>query len=56
MSLNLIRGIVRPVVLLVAVLATVYFVVAGTPVPDQWWQLASVMIAYFFIDRQAAKP
>lgn len=50
------RGIVRPVVLLGALAATVAFLWTGRTVPEAWWTLLGTVVAYFFMQRQQAPP
>lgn len=53
--LETLRGAVRPVTLLLAVSATIFYIILGIPVPESWWTLVGIYSTYFFVSRQQAK-
>ncbi len=52
---ELVRGLVRPTIAWIAVLATIAFIVAGTYMPDRWWDIVVMVIGLYFGSRAAEK-
>lgn len=52
--IELIRASVRPIVTVLAMLATVLFIAFGVGIPDQWWIVVTGISAWWFSSRQKA--
>jgi len=48
---NLVRGITRPLLVLIALLATVAFIWYGKDIPPPWWPIVVGAMGWWFYDR-----
>ncbi len=55
MNLKLIRGMTRPAITFILVLATALFLAFRVPMPDQWWALVAAAVGFWFISRVVEK-
>ncbi len=52
---EMVRGITRPLLTLIWLLATVVYLWFGLAPPEAWWALGVVMIGWWFYDRTKQK-
>ena len=49
----LIRTLTRPIALIMVVGATIALIITNHAIPDQWWGLLMMIVAWWFADRSS---